>query len=244
MTRRILTIVLVLGAVGLLAAGAVAAYVLRPPATPSGELTAIPIAASETPASAEVTATVEPTASGGLITAELVQAESEARFLIDEILNNQPKQVIGVADQVVAQILIDPANPANAQMGPVTVNARTFVTDSGNRNRAIQNVILDTSTYEFITFTPKSFVGLPTTAAIGDTFSFQIVGDLTIRDVTHEVTFDVTVTIESETRLSGLARAVISREGFGLGLIQLPPQVASVDDPVTLELEFVAEAVQ
>jgi hypothetical protein len=51
------------------------------------------------------------------------------RFLVDEILNGQPKTVIGVTDQVAAQIIIDPANPANVQMGPVTVNARSLVTD-------------------------------------------------------------------------------------------------------------------
>lgn len=242
MPRRILTIVIVLGAVGLLAAGAVAAYVLRPPATPSGEITAIPVAsASDTPAPIVAAETATP---DGMITAEIVQAESEVRFKIDEILNGQPFLVIGITDQVAGQILIDPSNPANVQMGPVTVNARTFLTDSGNRNRAIQNVILDTADFEFVTFTPKSFLGLPTAGAVGDTFSFQIVGDLTVRDVTHEVTFNVTVTIDSESRLHGLATAVISREQFGLGLIQLPPQVASVADPVTIELEFVAEAVQ
>jgi polyisoprenoid-binding protein YceI len=247
MTRRIFTIVLIVGAVGLLAAGAFAAYVLRPPATPSGAITAIPVtAASETPVPiAEATATSEiAVASSALITAEIVQGESEVRFKIDEILNGNPFQVVGVTDQVAGQILIDPSNPANVQMGPVTVNARTFLTDSGNRNRAIQNVILDTAQFEFVTFTPKSFVGLPGAGAVGDTFSFQIVGDLTVRDVTHEVTFDVTVTIESGTRLRGLASAVISREQFGLGLIQLPPQVASVSDPVTLEIDFVAEALE
>lgn len=243
MPRRILTIVLIVGAVGLLAAGAFAAYVLRPPATPSGEITAIPVAASDTPVAA-VTATAEPTSSSALITAEIVQAESQVRFKIDEVLNGSAFLVVGVTDQVAGQILIDPSNPANVQMGPVTVNARTLVTDSGNRNRAIQNTILDTAQYEFITFTPKSLVGLPASGAVGDTFSFQILGDLTVRDQTREVIFDVTVTIDSDTRLHGLASAVISREQFGLGLIQLPMQVASVADPVTLELEFVAEAVQ
>jgi polyisoprenoid-binding protein YceI len=252
MPRRFLTIVIVLGAVGLLAAGAVAAYVLRPPATPSGEITAIPVAAaSNTPAPivAAETATEEPTpqlaiAPAGFIVAELVQAETEARFLIDEILNGSPFKVVGVTNQVAAQILIDPNNPANVQLGPVTVNARTFVTDSGNRNRAIQNEILDTAEFEFVTFTPKTFIGLPATGAVGDTFSFQILGDLTVRNVTQEVTFDLTVTIESDQRLSGFARTMVSREQFDLGVIRLPFSVAEVSDPFTLELDFVAEAVQ
>jgi polyisoprenoid-binding protein YceI len=252
MSRKIILIIAALALAGLLTATAVAAYVFRPPATPSGDFTAIPVAlstntqvAGPTSTSASPTATSQQVLlSTDPITAELVQAESQVRFLVDEILNGQPKTVIGVTDQVAAQIIIDPANPANVQMGPVTVNARTLVTDNNFRNRAIQNEILDTSEFEFITFAPKSFLGLPDTGAIGETFVFQIVGDLTIRDVTKEVTFDATVTVDSDVLLHGLATAIISRQQMGLGLIELPPQVASVDDSVTIEIEFVAQAIQ
>jgi polyisoprenoid-binding protein YceI len=242
LNRRVLIIVGIIAAAGVLVVGAYAAYILRPPATPSGAITAIPIQATETPAS---TATEDASLSlaGRFVVAELVQAESEARFLIEEILNNNPKTVIGVTNQVAGQILIDPANPANVQMGPVTVNARTLETDNGFRNRAIQNEILDTGEFEFITFTPKSFLGLPETGDIGQTFTFQIVGDLTIRDEKHEVTFDLSVTVDSETSLHGLGTATISRQQFGLGLIELPPSVASVEDQVIIEIEFVAERV-
>ncbi len=252
MSRNILLIIAGIVFAGLITVTAVAAYVLRPPATPSGAITAIPVAVStDTQQAALPSETIEgavtpqqaadlPT---GLVTAELVQAESQARFIIDEVLNDQPNTVVGVTDQVAAQIVIDPTNPANVQMGPVQVDVRTLVTDSGNRNRAIQNIILDTSNYEFITFTPKSFVGLPDTGAVGDTFVFQIVGDLTIRDITREVTFDATVTVDSATRMHGLVSATISRSNFKLEIPDVP-FVASVDQDVKLELEFVAEAVQ
>ncbi|MCL5429598.1 MAG: YceI family protein [Chloroflexi bacterium] len=250
MPRNLLLVVAGVIVAGLLTVSAVAAFVLRAPATPSGDFTAIPVAPTDTE-SADPTTTTEtatetpqPTPiSAELITAELVQADSQARFIINEVLDGRPNTVVGVTDQVAAQILIDPANPANVQMGPVQLNARTLVTDSGNRNRAIQNIILETGTYEFITFTPKSFVGLPETGAVGDTFVFQIVGDLTIRDETHEVTFDATVTVDSDTRMHGLATASILRSTFNLNVPDVP-FVASVDQSLALELEFVAEAVQ
>ncbi len=250
MPRNLLLVVAGVIVAGLLTVSAVAAFVLRAPATPSGDFTAIPVAPTDTE-SADPTATTEtatetpqPTpVSAELITAELVQADSQARFIINEVLDGQPNTVVGVTDQVAAQILIDPTNPANVRMGPVQVNARTLVTDSGNRNRAIQNIILETGTYEFITFTPKSFVGLPETGAVGDTFFFQIVGDLTIRDETHEVTFDATVTVDSDTRMHGLATASILRSTFNLNVPDVP-FVASVDQSLTLEVEFVAAAVQ
>ena len=74
-------------------------------------------------------------------------------------------------------------------------------------------------------------------------FDFQIVGDLTIRDVTRQVTFDLTVTIVSDTRLQGLGTATIMRSDFDLGLIRLPSQVALVEEEIIIEIEFVAERV-
>lgn len=234
--RKLALIVLSVAVAALLVVGGVAAYVLRTPAAPSGEFTAIPVEATATSA-----ASTE--AESGLIVAELVKQESEARFIINEILNGNPKTVVGVTSEVAAQIIVDANNPANTQLGVVQINARTLETDSGNRNRAIQNQILDTGEFEFITFMPTGFISFPTGGTVGDSFSFQIVGNLTIRDITQEVTFDVTVTIESETRLSGLAQATILRDDFGLTIPQVP-QVAGVDEEVILELEFVAEAVE
>ncbi|MEX1071578.1 MAG: YceI family protein [Anaerolineales bacterium] len=240
MPRRALIIIAGLAIAGLLVVGAAAAYVLRTPAASSGEFTAIPVLPTAAQATeAEVAPATD--APAGVIVLEIVQAESEARFIINEILNGNPKTVVGVTDQVAAQIIVDVNNPANTQMGVVQVNARTLVTDSGNRNRAIQNQILDTGEFEFITFTPTSFIHFPTGGAVGDTFTFHMVGDLTIRAITQEVAFEVTVTAESGTRLRGLASTTIQREAFDLTIPSVP-QVAGVDESVLLELEFVAQA--
>ena len=238
MPRKMVTIFAGVALAGLLIIAAAAAYVLRTPAASSGEFTAIPVQ----PTSTEAEPTQQETAkSAGPIIAELVQEESEARFIINEILSGNPNEVVGITNDVAAQIVVDPANPANTQLGVVQVNARTLATDSERRNRAIQNAILNTGQFEFITFTPISFINFPTAGAVSDTFQFQIVGNLTIRDITKEVTFDVTVTIESVSRLSGLATATIQRADFDLVIPQVP-QVASVDEEVRLELEFVAVA--
>lgn len=241
--RRVVTVIVALAAVGLIAASAAAMWALRPAATPSSEMTAVPVQQAtqppEQPTQAEAGAE-EPQTAGEAAVFDLVQAESEARFLINEILSGQPKTVIGVTNQLAGQILINPADPAATQIGPIAVNARTLVTDNGSRNRAIHNIILQTGPFEFITFTPKQISGLPDSVAVGQTFSFQVLGDLQIKDIVREVTFEVTVTVDSETRLHGLASATIIRDDFGLGLIQTPPQVASVEHEVILELEFVA----
>ncbi len=187
--------------------------------------------------------TEEPVAATGPIVFEIVQDESEARFIIDEVLRGSPKTVVGVTNQVAGQIAVDPANPASAQVGQISINARTLATDSDMRNRAVKNRILQTDTYEFVTFQPTQLTGLPESAAAGEPLSFQIVGDLTIRDTTKQVTFDVTLTPVDETRLEGLATLTIPYRDFGLAIPD-SPSVDTVADDVTLELEFVAVATQ
>jgi polyisoprenoid-binding protein YceI len=67
------------------------------------------------------------------------------------------------------------------------------------------------------------------------------VGDLTIRDVTLPVVFDVTATVDSMGQVSGAAVAVIERSDYGL-VIPSVPLVANVSEAVQLEIDFVAVA--
>lgn len=180
-----------------------------------------------------------PAPADGTLLFNIVQVESQARFTLDEELQGSPKTVIGTTDQVAGQILVDLNNPANSQLGIIQVNARTLTTDSNNRNRMIRNEILDTEPYEFITFTPTALSGLPATIAVGDTITFQITGELTIRDVTQTVTFEATVTLVAADRLEGLASVTVTRDAYGLTIPSVPG-VANVSNDVLVELEFVA----
>jgi polyisoprenoid-binding protein YceI len=249
--------------------GGLAYSVLRAPQQASSPITAIPLAAStaspaaspvaspstataapdatettQTPA-AEATATgataaaSAPAAASGTILAQIVQEESEARFIIDEVLNNAPKTVVGTTNQVAGEIAVNPSDPSQTRVGTIQVNARTLTTDSDFRNRAIKNQILATDQYEFVTFTPKQITGLPQQAAPGQEYTFQIAGDLTIRDTTKEVTFDVTAKPVSTTRLEGTAKTTIKYADYGVTIPQVR-QVASVDEQVRLEIDFVA----
>jgi polyisoprenoid-binding protein YceI len=179
--------------------------------------------------------------SEGAIVFTIVQAESEVRFTLGELLSGVPTTVVGTTDQVAGEIAIDPASPTEAKVGVILVNARTFITDNNFRNRAINNSILETGKYEFVTFTPLEITGFPENPVLGQPLEFQISGDLTIRDITHPITFDVTVTAVSETRLEGSASAMLSRADYDLQIPEVP-RVADVDEEVLLEIDFVAIA--
>lgn len=218
---------------------ALTAVSCSPPEEASAPIEAVPIAEEE-PVAEEPSAEEPAATSGdGAITFQIVQAESEARFTLDELLRGEPTTVVGVTDQVAGELLVDFANPATAQVGTITINARTLTTDSDFRNRAIKEKILETDAYEFITFAPTAIAGLPDSVSVGDTFAFELTGDLTIRDITHEVVFVVNVTAVSESRLEGSATSSVARGDYNL-VIPSVPSVAEVDEDVAIELDFVA----
>ena len=180
-----------------------------------------------------------PSATGRVF--EFVPEETEARFVIDEVLQGAPKTVVGTTDQVAGQIVLNPSDPDTARVGPILINARTFVTDSEQRNRAIRNRILQTEQHEYITFTPTELVGLPDDANPGESVPLQVVGELTIGGTTREVTFDATVTPESPDRLAGNASTTIRYADWGIAIPRVPA-VTGVSETVRLELDFVAAA--
>jgi polyisoprenoid-binding protein YceI len=167
--------------------------------------------------------------------------KSEVSFTLTEELMGTPTTVIGTTKDVAGDVAVDLANPANSRVGTLRISARTLATDSEFRNRAIRGQILQSNDnkYEFIEFTPTAISGLPAAAKVGDTLNFQLMGDLKVRDITQSVTFDVSVTVTSDTQLDGKANAQVTREQFNL---QIPnaPGVANVSNDVKLEITFVA----
>lgn len=174
----------------------------------------------------------------------IVPEESEVRFVIDEVLRGSPYTVVGKTNQVAGDIAVDTTNPANTQVGTIRVNARTLATDSDQRNRALRSFILKSAddAYEFVEFQPTALEGLPESVSEGETFSFQVVGDLTVAGTTQSVTFDATATLESSDQLTGQAVATVMYPDFNLSIPSVP-FVAGVDEDVRLEIDFVAQAV-
>ncbi len=264
MAKRIIAILALIVVLGI---GFVAYSVFKAPAEASAPITAIPVTVSVdaptqaafAPAATAAASTSDlaetpdaasaPTASAGITQGspssatiyQIVPADSKVSFTMDEVLNGSPNTVVGTTDQVAGQIALDLNDLTSVQVGTIQVDARTLTTDSNLRNRTLKNQILNSNTYEYITFTPKSTSGLPDQIAIGTSYTFTIVGDLTVKDVTQEVSFDVTVTPVDASRLEGTASTTVLYKTFGLAIPQVP-SVASVSDQVKLDISFVAVA--
>lgn len=172
-------------------------------------------------------------------------AQSEARFIVDEVLFGLPNTVIGVTSDVTGSISVDPVAPHLTTLTPIRVDARTLVTDNRFRNRSISRQILQSNqdAFQFITFTVTAIEGFPAQLAVNEAVTLQVTGDLQIRHVVQSVTFEVTAHAISETEITGLAGATVQRADFDLN-IPTVEGVADVAEDVRLEFEFVALAVE
>ena len=234
MTFRALTAILLLAAL---------AAACAPAATPTEPAVVEPPSVAPQPSEpspVEPAATDE--AAAGTATYTFITGETVARFVIDEVLSGNPKTVIGVTNRVTGTMSFDLSTPSQATLGQVQVDLTSLETDSGFRNRAIREAILQTGKdgNQFATFTATQIEGLPETVTTGTSYELQITGDLTIMGTTRQVTFDAVVTPVSADRIEGTASLTVPYADFGVEIPFLPPQVASVADIVRLEIDLAA----
>ena len=259
MSRNVRIILAIVVVIAVIAVAVVAAIFIRggdgtPSATISAPTLAIDNQTEATPAPTQAamegategtpsTDTSTDAESTGVVIYNIVTNQSNVSFTLTEELRGVPTTVVGETDQVAGQIAVDFSAPQNSRVGEIRINARTLQTDNDLRNRAIRGEILQSAqdVYEFITFTPTEVTGLPETITPGEQFNFQIVGNLTIRDITQPVTFETTIVSFSEAALEGYAIVTVQRASFNL---QIPsvPSVANVSEAVDLRIDFGAEA--
>ena len=210
----------------------------------SVDSTVVPVVEDTTPV--EETSNTDTSAEANLssapVTFSIVSEQSEASFTLDEDLRGVRTTVVGVTSEVGGTINVDMANPSASSVGTIVVNARTLTTDNDSRNRALRSDILKSAQddFEFIIFEPSSVSNFSAeSVAVGDTLSFDIIGELTISGTTQSVTFNASVTLDSDSQISGTATTNVLYADYGL-IIPSVPSVANVTDEVALALSFVA----
>ncbi|MCX8024202.1 MAG: YceI family protein, partial [Thermanaerothrix sp.] len=152
--------------------------------------------------------------------------------------NNRFNIAVGVTTAIEGQIEANLTNPPASRIGPITIDVSQLKSDSTRRDNYIRNNALESARYPTVTFVPTAVEGLPTTYVEGQDYTFRIRGDLTVREITRPVTFDVTARLEGQT-LSGTATSTILMSDFGIGPIDLVG-ILRTEDEVKLTLKFVA----
>jgi polyisoprenoid-binding protein YceI len=123
--------------------------------------------------------------------------------------------VRGRFDQVAADLQLDDPNDPTTGRGTVTIKAASVSTGSEMRDGHLKNAdFLDVERYPEITFALKKI-----TKSVGDTF--QVTGDLTIKDVTKEITLGYehngsAVDPYGNVKVGGTLTGTINRTDWGL----------------------------
>ncbi|MFZ4660122.1 MAG: YceI family protein [Caldilineaceae bacterium] len=166
--------------------------------------------------------------------------QSVARYSVQEVYIGaiDGNLVVGETTAINGAGLVDWANPANSQLGMITVNIEQLTSDSKQRDRQLRKSYLESSLYPEATFIPEAEQDFPDTIAVGDTVRFVLHGFLTVRESTILSDWDVELTLEAE-RMVGRATTTILMSDFGVGPISIVG-LLSTEDEMQLSLDFVA----
>jgi polyisoprenoid-binding protein YceI len=162
------------------------------------------------------------------------------RYEVNETLfnqNNRLNTAIGRTKGIAGELRVDFAQPSHSQIGDIVIDISQFTSDESRRDNFIRRTGLESARYPQATFKTTSISGLPDTVAVGDEVSFTITGDLTVKQTTKPVTWNVKLKV-GDNQLTGSASTQLLMSDFGVGPLQLP--ILATEDQVKLFLDFVA----
>lgn len=189
------------------------------------------------------------TAPEGMRTFVIVPEESRASYIVEEEffagalsrLNIEAGlyETVGSTQEIQGQLQLNLNDMSNALgSNHFTVNIASLTSDQSRRDRAIRERLLQLNQYSTAEFVATAIEGLPENYAEGEEVNFKLVGDLTMREVTRPVIFDVTATLQGDT-ITGVATTQLRLTDFGFN----PPNLVnllSVADEFTVQVEFAA----
>jgi polyisoprenoid-binding protein YceI len=185
----------------------------------------------------------------GFRTFAIVPAESKASYIVDEeffadalqkynIAAGQVK-TIGSTQEIAGQLQLDLEN-LSSPLGDnrFTVQINTLSSDQPLRDGWVRRNGPKLNDYPTAEFVATGIEGAPASYTEGQEVQFKLPGNLTMRNITRPVTFDVTAALQGDTVI-GKATARARLSDFGID----PPNFANtlvVGDEFTIEVDFTA----
>ena len=218
---------------------------------PAAAPTAAPAAAAPTTAPADAPtaqsadgATAAPAPSGAASrtrTFTIVPDQTEASYEVQEqfLSRDLPNQAIGKTNAVTGELQFSLDGKPSGKVTNITVDVSKLASDESRRDNRIRTQWLESSKFPTAVFTSTDAQGLPATYTEGQDVSFKLTGNMTIRDVTKPVTFDVTGKLVGNT-ITGSATTQILMKDFGIDAPSIAGML-TVKDGVTIKLNFTAE---
>lgn len=176
--------------------------------------------------------------SGDVIRLVLVPEQSEARYRVREQLAgvSLPTDAVGATKSFTGTIVGKTDGTILSDQSKFQVDLRTLKSDQSMRDNFLTRNTLETDRYPYAIFVPTSAPGLPLTLPQSGEIAFQLIGNLTIRDVTKPVTWDVKGKVAGNTA-TGTGTTTFTFEYFNLTQPHVG-RVLSIVDNITLELDL------
>ncbi len=234
----------------LLAAGCASTQTTSQPTAPAVSPPTTAPVSSDTPSSAPAnapsatnsaagTTPATSAASGDTVTLVIVPEKSQARYRVREQLAglSLPDDAVGSTNAITGTIVGKTDGTIVSSASKFVVDLRTLKSDQSLRDGFIQRNPLQTSQYPYATFVPTSATGLPTSMPASLQGSIKLMGDLTIRNVTKQVTWDTTCQVQSsQTEATCHATTSFTFGEFNLTQPKVG-RVLSIVDNITLEVD-------
>ncbi|MBX3010045.1 MAG: YceI family protein [Caldilineaceae bacterium] len=181
----------------------------------------------------------------------VVPAESSAAYVVSEEFFAGALSKYGIAaglgevtgrtNEIAGELQLRLADPQNAlALAEFTVNLPALTSDRSQRDSWIRDNALESNRFPVAHFVATAIQNAPASYTEGTEVTFQLLGDLTVREVTQPVTFTVTATLADGT-IKGVATAPMQITDFGFD----PPSFANtltVANDFTIRIELTAHA--
>jgi polyisoprenoid-binding protein YceI len=179
-----------------------------------------------------------PAAHTGPIRLVVAPSGNEARWRVRERLASFdfPNDAVGTTRDIGGAIVIGADGQPDSSASKITVNLTTLQSDRSMRDGYIKRRTLETDRFPTAVLVPTRFLRLRTPMPDTGTFTFEIVGNLTVHGVTKATMWLVT----AAGRHGGFAGTALTRVTFEDFAMAQPrvPILLSIEDEINLEYQF------
>jgi polyisoprenoid-binding protein YceI len=168
----------------------------------------------------------------------VVAERSEARYRVREQLAgiSFPSDAVGTTHAIEGNLSLDAQGHVRRSDSRFTVDLRTLRSDRDRRDNYVRRNTLETERYPMAVFIPSEVRDLPFPLPQTGTASFELVGDLTMRETTRRLTWEATATFQGQ-EVNVQAKTSFRFGDFGLSIPRVA-SVLSVEDTIRLETDL------
>ena len=167
---------------------------------------------------------------------------SEVSYRVTERLAGVSRVAVGTSTVVAGDVKINLVDPNLSEVGEIVVNVEMFESDSNLRDKRIRHDFLESTHWPFARFVPTSMEGLDAVFADGNSYEVSITGELTVKEMTLEQTFNGTVTVGPD-QITALMTATVLSSSYDVGPINIA-RLTHTSDEVELVFGLVADRVE